>query len=67
MSKEYKKELEARSYLQGEDGMGEVQAEARMARGELQPGQPGFEQRMLSLSLQNRFKSPEVTEELERP
>ena len=30
--------------------MGEVLAEARMARGELQPGQPGFEQRMLSLS-----------------
>jgi len=27
-------------FLQGEDGMGEVQAEARMARGELQPGQP---------------------------
>ena len=47
--------------------MGEVLAEARMARGEVQPGQPGFKQRMLSLSLQNRFKSPEVTEELERP
>ena len=40
--------MEARSYLQG-DKMGEVLAEARMARGELQPGQPGFEQRMLSL------------------
>ena len=35
------KRLEARSYLQG-DKMGEVLAEVRMARGELQPGQPGL-------------------------